>query len=800
MKRVLIQSEPFIDPAQFEPGWAWVKWGEWPVWWVDHPERPLVEPSVAIYLLKFTVEAATTLRLHVSADNRYRICLDGCRFGQGPERGDAQHWFFETYEGEVSAGEHTLAVQSWWLGEKAPYAQMSVRPGFMLAAEGEWLERLSTGHAPWRVALMPGLGFLPPGDTAEAGWTVRVDGLAYPWDWENGGGALEWRETVKIIRAVSSAWKNEIQPFWMLTPAMLPPMLDEPVSVGAIRHLAEGVAPYPVASDRHLASEVPAWMAWLAGDAPLHLPAHTCRTAVIDLEDYYCAYPELLVSGGRGATLRLQWAEALFLKTEGWGKGQRDGIEGRFYRGGVGDEFLPNGGEARLFTTLWWHAGRYLELTVTTGDMPLTLERLTLRCTGYPLKMEGDFTSSGIQFARLLPIAERTMQRCSHETYMDCPYYEQLMYVGDTRLEVLTTYAMTRDDRLPRKALLLSDWSRRNSGFTQSRYPSRVCQIIPPFSLWWVCMVHDYWLWRDDRVFVRERMPGVRTVMESFRSLLRPDGLMDAPNGWNFTDWVNDPALWLAGIPPQADFKPSSLLSLHFALTLLRKADMETWMDEPQLAQRDRATAITLTEAVMRDFWNEERGLIADDAGHTCFSEHAQCFALLGGLLDTDKQRKIGDALCTSLTLSKATIYFSHYLFESYRLLGRGDLLFERLNLWFTLSELGFKTTFEAPEPSRSDCHAWGAHPLFHSYATILGIRPDAPGFSRVRIAPVPGPLERVSGTLPHPRGEIKVSLVRVAGGAMEATVCLPHGISGVFVWKGTDYPLQSGETVLLVP
>ena len=60
MKRVLIQSEPFIDPAQFEPGWAWVKWGEWPVWWVDHPERPLVEPSVAIYLLKFTVEAATT--------------------------------------------------------------------------------------------------------------------------------------------------------------------------------------------------------------------------------------------------------------------------------------------------------------------------------------------------------------------------------------------------------------------------------------------------------------------------------------------------------------------------------------------------------------------------------------------------------------------------------------------------------------------------------------------------------------------------------------------------------------------
>ena len=36
---------------------------------------------------------------------------------------------------------------------------------------------------------------------------------------------------------------------------------------------------------------------------------------------------------------------------------------------------------------------------------------------------------------------------CAHETYMDCPYYEQMMYVGDTRLEVLTTYAISRDDR-----------------------------------------------------------------------------------------------------------------------------------------------------------------------------------------------------------------------------------------------------------------------------------------------------------------------------------------------------------------
>ena len=597
--------------------------------------------------------------------------------------------------------------------------------------------------------------------------------------------------------AVSAAWKNETLPYWMLLPAALPPMLDEPANPGVLRHLAEGIAPYPVTANRHLAAEARGWSAWLSGLTPMHIPAKTSRTALIDLENYYCAYPELLVSGGQGTQIRLQWAEGLFLKADGGGKGQRDEIEGKFFRGGVGDEFLPDGGEQRLFATLWWQAGRYLELTVRTGDFPVTLERLSLRCTGYPLKMEGRFDASDVQFSRFLPIAERAIQMCSHETYMDCPYYEQLMYVGDTRLEVLTTYAMTPDARLPRKALLLFDWSRRNSGFTQSRYPSRVCQVIPPFSLWWVCMVHDYWMWRNDEAFVKERMPGVRTVTEAFRSLLQPDGLMAAPNGWNFTDWVKEPLAWPAGIPPQADFAPSSVLNLHFILVLLRKAEMEASFGEHQLADRDRATAMMVTNAVMRVFWNEERGLIADDANHEFFSEHAQCLALLGGLLDKDKRRIIGDSLCSAPGLSKTTIYFTHYLFETYRLLGRDELFFERLKLWFQLPKQGFKTTFEEPEPSRSDCHAWGAHPLFHCYATILGIRPDAPGFSRVRIAPMPGPLQRVSGTLPHPHGEIEVRLERGVDDSLEAMVCLPAGVDGVFVWKGEERKLTPGKNAL---
>ena len=41
----------------------------------------------------------------------------------------------------------------------------------------------------------------------------------------------------------------------------------------------------------------------------------------------------------------------------------------------------------------------------------------------------------------MIPVALRTLEMCSHDTSMDCPYYERLNYVGDTRLQSLVAYA-----------------------------------------------------------------------------------------------------------------------------------------------------------------------------------------------------------------------------------------------------------------------------------------------------------------------------------------------------------------------
>jgi hypothetical protein len=110
---------------------------------------------------------------------------------------------------------------------------------------------------------------------------------------------------------------------------------------------------------------------------------------------------------------------------------------------------------------------------------------------------------------------------------------------------------------------------------------------------------------------------------------------------------------------------------------------------------------------------------------------------------------------------------------------------------------MGLTTTPETPEPTRSDSHAWSAHPNYGLLATVLGVRPDGPGWRTVRIAPALGSLQRAAGRIPHPRGEIDISLDRSGAGGLRAEVSLPRGVSGRFVWKRKEVRLHEGRQVL---
>lgn len=763
-----------------------------PAWITPQQPRPL--PDVTAYRLQCDLPQDAIIRVHVSADERYLFYVDRQVIGRGPERGSDRAWFYESYDLTLTAGPHTLVALVWQLGEIAPGAQVGLAGGFLLEAEGDHGALLSTKSGDWKCKPVVGLTFAMPAGGRRMAWFVEpiqtTDGAAYPWGIERGEGE-DWQAV--NVRREDAAFAFGLYATHPLRPAMLPSQLADQRQMGRVRFVSAKAweDPQNVAVDAAdaLPAEVAGWQALVDGAQPLVIPAHSHRQVILDLEEYFCAYPQVQLSGGRGSRIVVGWAEALHLDAAGHEKGQRDGVEGRTLFALCQDVILPDGSAHRHYEPLWWRSGRYIALLIETGDEPLTLERLGLLETRYPLEMESRFGSSDARLDAITPIALRGLQMCAHETYMDCPYYEQLMYVGDTRLEALTTYAISSDDRLPRKAITLYGLSRLPDGMIQARYPSRNIQVIPPFSLWWIGMVYDYALWRGDRAFVAELLPGVRAVLDGFLTQINRENLLQAPDGWNFTDWTNE---WRLGVPPDGFRGCSGPLNWHLIYTLGLAAQIEAWVGEEFSAQRWQQWRSKLVEAANTAFRNEERGLFADDLAHAEFSEHTQCLALLSDVLEGAQRERTAHSLLTAPSLTPTTIYFSHYLFETYRLLGQPAALFERLGLWFDLAAQGFKTTPEQPEPSRSDCHGWGAHPLYHFFATMLGIRPTAFGFDEVEIAPMPGHLTHLSGEMVHPRGRITADL-HFDGEHVRGTVSLPDGLHGTFRYGDKTVDLQPG-------
>ena len=776
----------------------------WSGSWIACPGAPERDPGVFRFRRALDLPAVPPrFVVHVSADQRFVLHVNGRRVGAGPARGDVLYWRFETLDLApfLQPGRNLLSAIVWSFGTQAPAAQISDRTGFVVQGDGAGEQGANT-DANWECAPEPGHAPWPEGMKAlredEHKYVVvgpgeRLDASLYDWDWATtpaGGG--RWRPAVVSARAtprtISEGPGPDLTPDGrLLVPDELPPMEYRGVTAGRVVK-AEGVAVggFPE-----------------AGAA--RVPPRSKATLLLDRGTLVTAYPELGFSGGRGARLRIGYQEALLEPGTVWRKGHRDEVEGKRFVG-YEDEVLPDGGRGRVFHPLWWRTWRFLKIDVLTADEPLDLDRLAAYFTGYPFEERGRFDAGDATLGRLWEVGWRTARSCAHETYVDCPYYEQLQYAGDTRIQALVSYTVAGDDRLARQAIEAFDRSRRSEGITYSRYPSAPQQFIPPFSLLWIGMVHDFWTWRDDPAFVRRQLGGTRTVLDWFSSRLRPDGLLGRLPWWNFLDWCDG---FEEGVPPQDAGGGSVPLSLQLALALREAADLEAALGEPGRAARHAERADAIADSVRRLAWDEGRGLVADTPAKRRFSQQANILALLAGAVPPGRERPVLDRVLAMPRpsireapgqspdfegVARASVYFRFYLSRALEALGEGERYLPELEPWREMLDVGLSTFAEIPSASaRSDCHAWSAHPSYDLLRIVAGVKPGGPGFATVRIEPHLGTLDRLDAALPHSRGLVSVSYRR-DGPALEAKVMLPPGLSGEFRWHGLVRALRPGE------
>ncbi len=779
----------------------------WTGSWIACAGAPERDPGV--FRFRKAIELATVPErfvVHASGDQRFVLHVNGRRVGIGPSRGDILFWRFETFDLApfLKPGANLLTALVWNFGTQAPAAQITDRTGFVLQGDGDaerdvntdtsWECAAEPGHQPWPEGMSPLRKDEPTYIVVGPG--ERLDASLYDWSWAAlpGAGAAAGRWKPAVVSAPATPRTIAEGPGYALTPDgrqlvpdELPPMEYRGDAAGAV-----------VKSDGAVLEGFPA-----AGAA--RVAANNTASLLLDRRTLVTAYPELTFSGGRGARIRIGYQEALLEPDKPWRKGPRDVFEGKRFVG-YQDEILPDGGAARVFHSLWWRTWRYLKIDVETAAEPLTLDRLAAHFTAYPFEERASFDAADETLKRLWDVGWRTARACAHETYVDCPYYEQLQYVGDTRIQALISYTVAGDDRLARQAIDAFDRSRRSDGLTYSRYPSAPQQFIPTFSLLWVGMVHDYWMWREDTAFVRQKLAGTRTVLDWFTQRQRPSSLVGRLPWWNFVDWA---AGFEAGVPPQDADGDSVPVSLQLALALREAAELEAALGDPARAARYRASADAVVASVRRLAWRGERGLVADSPASGRFSQQANILAILAHAVPPGQEKPLLERLLALPPPSikapssrgtappevvRASVYFRFYLSRALEALGEGERYLPELEPWREMLDVGLSTFAEIPDPTtRSDCHAWSAHPSYDLLRTVAGIKPGSPGFATVSVEPHLGALERASATLPHPRGPIRVSYTR-EGRALAATVELPAGLTGDFAWRGFRRKLAPGE------
>jgi len=765
--------------------------GLWKAQWITSPSAP--QRDIVVLHFRKVIEvprAPEHFVVHVSADSQFILCVNQREVGRGPARSDLAHWKYETYDlsAFLRPGRNEIAATVWSLGVSTG-AQISDRTAFVLQGDSSQQSVADTDTS-WEVEEDKGVQTLPtPPDIRRFYYVAepaeRIDGALFDWFWNDAASRGKWEKAAPIGNASErgAVLQNNN---WQLMPNSLPAMQLELTPVGrAVR--ASGV---------ELPADFPG--------AGFEIPAHASVSLMLDQSHLNTAYPELTVSGGAKSMIRLTYAEAL-VDSKGE-KGNHNELAGKHILG-IFDEFLPDGSQGRRFMPLTWRTWRYLQVDVNTADQPLRIENLRSWFTAYPFKDRARFESDDPSLSQIWQIGWRTARLDAHDTYMDTPYYERMQYIGDTRIQALISYSVAGDDRLARQAIQAFNDSRISDGITRSRYPSSITQIIPTFSLLWVGMVHDFWFYRGADEFVKAQIPGTRTVLDWFLDQQRTDGLLGNLPWWPFVDWGKDFAF---GMPSEDAEGGSSPITLQYIEALRYGAELEsTWGDSTR-AQRYREAESRAVNAIRKLCWNNTYGLIADTPAQQHYSQHAN---ILGVWLDVILREQQKDVLTKILSVSdpgftsigpvpemtKATYYFRFYLARALEHAGMGDQYLNLLKPWRDMVSMGLTTWAEQPEPTRSDSHAWSAHPNFDLLTIVAGIRPKEPGFSSVGIEPHLGLLRSVVSAMPTPKGMVEVNYVSKSSG-VSAEISLPSNVAGELVWKGKALSLHAGHQQLLLP
>jgi len=516
-----------------------------------------------------------------------------------------------------------------------------------------------------------------------------------------------------------------------------------------------------------------AWDDMLQGKGSIHIPANSHEIVEINAGELTTGYLQLAVSGGAGTVIKILASESYAYPDDESGRRMRmyRKVDRTDYQGGslygYTDEYTVAGfgteEKPEVYEPFWFRTFRFIQLDITTREEDLTIGKFDYRETGYPLEIKTKVKTSDDSLEGVWDISARTLRRCMHETYEDCPFYEQLQYAMDSRSQILYTYMTAADDRLARKCMDDFRRAQRYDGLLNCSYPNYGPNVIPGFSIYYIMMLYDHMMFFGDQDLIRYHFPTVDGILGFFDRNINDQGLVGKIGGplmgsrfWSFIDWT---VQWqeTLGVPTATKTGPITMESFLYVMGLQHAAKLAAYIGREGLEKEYLERAAKVQQAI-NQFCRGTHGLYQDGPGVEEYSQHCQVFAILTDTVGKKEGAALLKRVLDDKSYAQCSVAMAFYLFRAVEKVGLYERTKDLWDLWRNMLNFNLTTCVEDGVSGRSDCHAWGSLILYELPAVVLGVKPLEPGFEKMEISPVAGYYTFAEGEVITPKGMVKVS------------------------------------------
>lgn len=735
----------------------------------------------ALFRKSFTLATVPkTARLSITADQAYRLFINGTYVCSGPARGFQAHWPFDQLDvaSYLKPGRNVLAVRAYHPGCGTFSYVSQDTAGVLLALEAGKV-RVVTDHS-WKCRRQTGISKNTVPYSAQMAFQEHVDLREESPDWfKPSFRDADWEHPYD-----SRTWNA--MPWYSLESRGIPLLRENEVFHGKPIGVASGKArnndspPRDVFLQRF--QEGLTHQPTPATTKSLHfeLTGDKCwESLLIDFGRTVVGVPILAAKGARGGEM----VDITFYETLGEA-GLTPDVDPKSWSAlAMGNRAILRAGSSAH--TFFHPMGfRYAVLTVRGSVVPLKLD-FSIRRMAYPFTREGSFHSSDAALNAIWESCAWTQECCSLDAYVDTPWREQAQWWGDARVQAWNTFHFCNDAKLLRRGIHCIASQTIANGLTYGHAPTKAHScILPDFSLTWILTLWDhYWQTGSTEAFERHEAT-VQGILNYFREMT------DAKTGlvrhdsryWLFLDWTT---LHKEGCPTVLSLW---LLEALDKLVLLYEASGRSKEIKPL-----QVWSAHLRKSLLRLLGPE--GLLADgyddkDKVVRKYSIHAQTLALLTHLAPKQEKAMLEKRILPYIRGEEGfeampSAYWVTYVLTELSQRGYGGEVVAFITKhWAKMAEHG--TTWETFEPSRGNesfSHAWSAHPLFHLMQILGGIRQTAPGWKAMAFDPTfIG--DSLQCTVPTPLGPIHTSWKR-EGEKVDVRLDIPKGMEGTYQLPG---------------